>query len=335
MSNRPVVLFVDDEPNILNGLKRYTRTKRKEWDIYFAASGEEALDHFKTQNVDALITDMRMPGMDGADLIERVSLLNPATIKFVLSGEADVDQSARTIGKTHRFLAKPCDPASIVEMISIILAQRSKTYDDQAIQMSEIFEEIPVRQRTLDNLQEAVGHSEPSQKRVHEIVSQDENLSVKLLQIVNSAYLGRAVPTFSINRSIDVIGVKRVLELAKGDSFGKTTTREELNVRVLELAREAKTQMARRGGSAPMQSLAFAAGLFSELGEDEAIAGAGYQHRFFKSPRAEYICRLFGLPDALSSLLASLRVSEASSASIEQWAQIICDQIEVRDRQIA
>jgi len=80
------ILFVDDEPNILAGLKRQLRSQRKEWEMAFAESGEAALDMLSETPFDVVVSDMRMPGMDGAELLNRVKERYPETVRIILSG---------------------------------------------------------------------------------------------------------------------------------------------------------------------------------------------------------------------------------------------------------
>ena len=104
------ILFVDDEVKLLDGLRRMLRATRKDWDVSFAGSGAEALALMDANPVDVVVTDMRMPGMDGAALLEQVSERHPAAIRIVLSGHFDVEAGLRAIPVAHQFLAKPCDP---------------------------------------------------------------------------------------------------------------------------------------------------------------------------------------------------------------------------------
>ena len=76
MSSEPEkkrILFVDDEPNVLSGLRRSLRGQRKLWDMEFAGSGQEALAKADEIHLDAVVTDMRMPGIDGAELLDRIA----------------------------------------------------------------------------------------------------------------------------------------------------------------------------------------------------------------------------------------------------------------------
>ncbi len=119
------IVFVDDEPNILDGLRRMLRSLRAEFDMYFAASGREALELMAQDRIDVVISDMRMPGMGGAQLLETIQKEHPHTIRIMLTGQADEASILRTVGVVHQFLAKPCDP----EKLKTILVQTSALQD--------------------------------------------------------------------------------------------------------------------------------------------------------------------------------------------------------------
>lgn len=109
MTEKKRVLFVDDEPNLLAGLRRMLRSKRKVWDMAFANSGAEALSMMDTQSFDVIVSDMRMPGMDGAQLLVSVMERSPQTVRIVLSGQAERDAILRSAAAIHQYLGKPCD----------------------------------------------------------------------------------------------------------------------------------------------------------------------------------------------------------------------------------
>ena len=86
------VLFVDDEPRLLDGLKRLLRPQRTEWEMLFAGSGEEALSVMERQQVDILVTDMRMPEMDGIEATRQIRQIQPdAKIIALTSYDGDQD----------------------------------------------------------------------------------------------------------------------------------------------------------------------------------------------------------------------------------------------------
>jgi CheY-like chemotaxis protein/HD-like signal output (HDOD) protein len=111
------VLFVDDEPRILEGIDNLLFDLDEDWDVHTADSGRKALELLSARRFDVLVTDMRMPGMDGPALLSVVRELYPDIALFVLSGHADKEALLSTLGSVHRFLAKPCDGLHLIKTL--------------------------------------------------------------------------------------------------------------------------------------------------------------------------------------------------------------------------
>merc|ERR1711879_767591 len=107
MNKHISILFVDDEPNVLAAIKRMLRNQKKEWDIHFAYSGDEALELFKKNNFDVVISDIKMPGMDGAELLTRIKEKYSGVIRIALSGQVDLTEVVRSIRAVHQYISKP------------------------------------------------------------------------------------------------------------------------------------------------------------------------------------------------------------------------------------
>jgi len=101
------ILFVDDEPRILDGLRRMLRPQRRVWSMTFANSGLEAVEELKSNSYDVVVTDMRMPGFDGAAVINYVHEHYPEIVRIVLSGFTELETALRAVPIAHQFLTKP------------------------------------------------------------------------------------------------------------------------------------------------------------------------------------------------------------------------------------
>lgn len=116
------VIFVDDEDHILQSMKRQLR---KRFEVFTALGGREALEIMKENGPFAVIvSDMRMPAMDGIQLLSEVKTLYPDTVRMMLTGNADQETAIEAVnkGQIFRFLNKPCPTSTLVT--SIALAQR-------------------------------------------------------------------------------------------------------------------------------------------------------------------------------------------------------------------
>jgi YesN/AraC family two-component response regulator len=102
------ILFVDDDENILQGLRRTLRPLRNEMEAEFVDTGLRALAVLEKRTFDTLVTDMRMPGMDGMTLLKQVAIRYPHMLRIVLSGHSDLEAEVRSAGIAHWYFEKPC-----------------------------------------------------------------------------------------------------------------------------------------------------------------------------------------------------------------------------------
>ncbi len=117
------ILFVDDEPAVLEG---YQRLLRQEFQIETAGSGEQALEKLAQKGPFAVVvSDMRMPGMDGAQLLAKIMVKFPQVMRIMLTGNSDLPAAMRAVneGNVYRFLTKPCEKEDLVRTINTALVQ--------------------------------------------------------------------------------------------------------------------------------------------------------------------------------------------------------------------
>lgn len=119
LATKSVVLLVDDEESILNSLRRLLRGQP--YDVVLATSGAQALEIMATRPIDLMMSDARMPGMDGATLLAEVHRLYPATSRILLTGYADLTTIIKAIndGQIHRYISKPWND----EELQLVLQQ--------------------------------------------------------------------------------------------------------------------------------------------------------------------------------------------------------------------
>ena len=128
------LLAVDDEPNILAALRRLFRATG--WRILTAGHADEALALLGTEPVDAVLSDMRMPGMDGAQLLERVSQGWPHVARLLLTGQADLGSTIAAInrGRLHRYIAKPWNDDELVLTLRQVAERQQLEAEKQALE---------------------------------------------------------------------------------------------------------------------------------------------------------------------------------------------------------
>jgi two-component system, probable response regulator PhcQ len=121
----PRVLLVDDEPSVTEALKRQLR--REPYEVLCAASADQAMQVLRNESIDVVVSDERMPGMAGSELLSVVRRHFPDTVRMVLTGHASLQATLRAIneGQVSRFFIKPCDPAELSVAIRQAIQQRA------------------------------------------------------------------------------------------------------------------------------------------------------------------------------------------------------------------
>lgn len=184
------ILFVDDEPRVLDGLRRMLHPMRQEWEMAFAGSGLEALQQLDGAPFDVLVTDIRMPGMDGAGLLAEVLKRHPQTVRLVLSGHSDHDVALRALAMAHQCLSKPCDPVVLKTAIHRASTLRHLLAEPSLKRIVSSMTSLPSIPSVYLELMEALQAPDPSIQDVARIIAKDTAMTAKVLQLANSAFFG-------------------------------------------------------------------------------------------------------------------------------------------------
>jgi putative nucleotidyltransferase with HDIG domain len=201
------ILFVDDETSILEGLKRMLRPMRSEWEMSFEPGAEAALALLETQPCDVIISDMRMPGMDGAALLEVVREKYPNILRIILSGYTELQASLRAVPVAHQFLLKPCDPETLRSGIARA-GGLGKAIDSRMLtSLVGALRDLPSLPKVFAELKAALANSKTSIDQVARIVERDIAISAKILQLVNSAFFGVARTVTDVRTAVSCLGL--------------------------------------------------------------------------------------------------------------------------------
>ncbi|MCO6437269.1 MAG: HDOD domain-containing protein [Phycisphaerae bacterium] len=201
------ILFVDDEPRILDGLRRMLRGMRDTWDMHFVESGEAAIDRLRMHPFDVVVSDMRMPGMDGALLLNEVRETYPHIVRIILSGHSDNEMILRSVGPAHQYLAKPCDPDRLRQCVERAIALRAVVHNDKLERTIGGIESLPSLPTQYVQVQEELSSPEPSICRLGKIIEQDVGMTSKVLQLVNSAFFGLRHEVSSAAEAVKLLGL--------------------------------------------------------------------------------------------------------------------------------
>jgi len=214
------ILFVDDEENILNGLKRSLRRMRREWNMDFALSGQEALEKLSGGNFDVIVTDMRMPGMDGAELLKRVHESYPHMIRMVLSGQCEEETILRVVRYAHFFFSKPCNAERLQGILHEYCSFIERIKNSEARSMALGLANVPILKRSVDSIRELKEAGVEDIDRYAAVISSDPMLSAKILQLAHSQFFVTIGDLCDVRKAVEVVTVRVITGLVmENESF--------------------------------------------------------------------------------------------------------------------
>jgi putative nucleotidyltransferase with HDIG domain len=317
------VLFVDDEQPVLDGLRVRMRALRDKWQTQFVLSGQHALELLSTEPFDVIVSDMRMPEMDGARLLRTVSERWPHIVRIVLSGYSEFEQTMRLVPVAHQYLSKPCDLTLLENLID--RCRDLRRFLEQPVLRSVVgqLRQLPPIPETYAALQEAMAVETVSVRDVGQIVARDTVISAKLLQLVNSAFFRLPRRINDIEQAVAYLGLVTVRNLVvSAEVFAKwpeTSPSNALNFKTLQTHAVAVAAVTRALTiDSPMASEALLAAMLHDIGYwvlaqehgaalDEALQLASREHlslpeaerRVLGASHAEvgaYLLGLWGFP---------------------------------------
>jgi HD-like signal output (HDOD) protein/ActR/RegA family two-component response regulator len=207
------VLFVDDEPQLLDGLRDALRPWRRHWQMTFAPDGLAALGALQLEAYDAVVTDMRMPGMDGAALLGEVQRIQPTAVRIVLSGYAEGEAVARAANVAHRFLSKPCEVDELVRVVQRSCGVNALVEHEDLRRAAAGTGRLPSVPRLYSELTVLMNDPDATLADVEQLVTQDAAMAAKVLQLANSAYFGRARSVDAVGQAIGFLGLNSLKAL--------------------------------------------------------------------------------------------------------------------------
>lgn len=268
------ILFVDDEPNVLQGIRRSTRSMRNRWNIHVADSGPAGLEMLaELERIDVVVSDMRMPGMDGAEFLTEVRKQYPMTARIILSGQADRGSIFRAIGPAHQYLAKPCDTEELIRIIDRIWASGDGLLCEPVSHLVGQVDRLPSPPELFTRINDIMDADDWSLPDLASVIEEDVGMTATVLKLVNSSFFGFYNRVETVEQAISLLGI----ETLKGVVLGEQMYQEEpvlaewLDLEALGARSQAAAHTARalalRAGEPPsVAAEAFLGGVVNEVG---------------------------------------------------------------------
>jgi HD-like signal output (HDOD) protein/CheY-like chemotaxis protein len=269
MTAKKRILFVDDEPAILDGLENLLYKDRKRWEMVFASGGQAALDAHHKQPFDVVVSDMRMPHLDGADLLAAIKEECPQTVRIMLSGHANRETIVRALPALHQLISKPCNAGTLRSVLERSLEGVDVERDARIRHIIGGVDKLPTPSDIYFELTCLMQSRTSSVDDLARVVSRDPALCAKLLQLINSPYFGAGRTTTSIPQAVGRLGIDQLRYIALTTSVFSPQIPEDaywFSLQDLQRASMRAAWIARALADPASRDDAFAATLLHDIG---------------------------------------------------------------------
>ncbi|HMJ51709.1 MAG TPA: response regulator [Polyangiaceae bacterium] len=265
------LLFVDDEKLVLDGLRNMLRPKQRHWEMTFVAGGPEAIEELGRREFDVVVSDMRMPRVDGAAVLKHVQATQPNAVRIVLTGHTETELALRTIPVAHQFLSKPCDAATLEGTIDRACSLQSILTDPALRSAVGAIGRLPSVPALYMKINESLEKPTTSLKDVALLIEQDMAVSAKILQVVNSGFFGLPKRVTNVHAAVTFIGInmlRRILLSVQAFSAFERPTVPGFSLEELQKHSHLTAVVASRMFKAKRESEdAFTGGILHDIGK--------------------------------------------------------------------
>jgi HD-like signal output (HDOD) protein len=276
------ILFVATDPAVLEKQRAALAPQRARWQMEHLPSAAAAISRLEGAEFDAMVVDLSMPGSDAPELLAHAHQRYPSMVRVCLADTLEGDAFLRAVPLTHQFLSKPCNADTLFEIIERTCAVREILGRPAIRMLVGRLQQLPSTPQTFKALSEAIAEPNAHSDRIAEIVGQDQALSVKTLQIVNSALFRRRSQINSIHAAVAFVGLEMIKSLALGASMFSAVESSAVASRLL---RDLQLRSMRRAQFARMllqdtryAQEAFTAALLLDIGQ--AVLALGSPEQF-------------------------------------------------------
>ena len=309
------ILFVDDDKFVLAGLRRLLNSQRQHWEMEFVDGGREATSVLERESFDAVVSDLRMPDVDGAQLLSTVKRKCPSAVRIVLSGQSQQEAKLVETVSAHHYLFKPCD----LETLKIAL-DRSWRLRDYLGKVAGLVagEESQERIELFENYRTLVAGTPGDTQAIElqRVFDRRPEIAQRFRRLLTLPPLGIETSSGDFGSLLDQLGTQRIAplllfsETCEALNASEATKIDEAFERSSLRVAEGARKIAKSESNHPtLVSHSFLAGLFHDVGgllvanEQTHPSSAEDESRIFAS-RGAALLLSWGLPDAISEAVA-------------------------------
>lgn len=306
------VLLVDDEPHVLEALERMVFELQDSWEVSCAPGGSEALDLMRANDFDVVVSDMRMPGMDGAELLGEVHRRHRHVMRFVLSGQTDRGSALRAARVAHQFLTKPCSAELLVEAIVRAHELNARVASPEVRALVNGIDRLPSVPAIYRELQARMSDEDADLASIADLLSTEPAMAAKVLQLVNSGFFCRGARVNDVRAAVVRLGLDVVsdLVLLVGAFAGIECAMSEGEIRSFQEGAARAARLARALAAPEDTADACTAALLADIGRLVLACRAPASEVEVRDLRhrdaGAYLLEMWGLPQRIVTAVASV-----------------------------
>ncbi|HSX65404.1 MAG TPA: HDOD domain-containing protein [Pseudoxanthomonas sp.] len=304
------VLFVDDEEKVLAGMERTLFMADLGWDAEFARSGAEALERLAARPADVVVSDMRMPIMDGGELLRRVRDGWPCAVRIILSGHTEQEAALRSLDVAHQFLSKPCDGEAMIEAIQRAVNLQTLLRDKAIQEVVGRIGSLPAAPRMYERFNRLLSDGTSNIGQISAVVQSEPALAAKVLQLANCAFFRIGHDVADIHEAVVHIGLNTLRTLVLASEVFRSCCCGQADAMRMRAVRASRLAAAIAEPYALIETVTSAA-LLADVGrllpgvdrlcEEVDVDGTGFPSH---AEVGAYLLGMWGLPGAIIEAVA-------------------------------
>ncbi len=321
------ILFVDDEENIISAIKRMMHPMKNKWDVFFATDGNKALEILNKEKIDVIISDIRMPGLNGTQLLTKVKEKYPEVIRITLSGYSDENLALKNTRIVHQSLIKPTNSQAIKKTIERTIYLRKILNNKNLLKTINGINQLPSLPEIYIKLEKEINVHNSSIEKISNIISDDPIITAKILQLSNSAFFGLPIKITNIKQALNYLGINIVQTLVLTIKLFKSIDTKNPNANLYKsifnhsknVAFLASKLSKIKNSTDEIIEETFLSGLLHDIGKLIVLEGIkenniisendfiNYEKNNLKTTHAEigaYLLGIWGLPDSIVEAVA-------------------------------
>jgi HD-like signal output (HDOD) protein len=216
------ILFIDDEPALLESLTRVMRPLKNEWEIQVERSPQAALDRLSKERFDVVVTDLRLPVLNGVPVVSQVMERSPDAIRVTLSSPVEPANQQITLPPSHHVMARSDDLENLRETVERISRMRVRMHDENMRALISEIDGLPAVPAVCHELNRTLAQNDFSMREVASVVEKDPAICAKILQLVNSPFFGLNRKLTQLHDAVSYLGTSMLKNLVASVTLWRT-----------------------------------------------------------------------------------------------------------------